>query len=659
MLLDRGQLQSSDDGYVLSGPIDRLAVPETLHALVAARIDANAPEDRGLLADGAALGQSFTLAALAGLTGRDEAGLLPGLDRLVRRELLIRDDDPRSPERGQYRFVQAVVRDVAYETLSKPDRRAKHLAAARYYEARGEDELAGVLASHYLEALRETPSGPEADALAAQTKIALRAAADRAAALHSWAVSYHHLVDALSIASDPAEVAALQFAVADAGGLLWRADAVDHALAAASIADGLGDLALRNRAWAKAAQIYTDSMRGAKALEILEPAAANLSEDEPGAAGIFGQLGRIYMMTDRNQEAVDAADRALRAAAPEHDTEVIIHALVTRGPAILGLGRAEEAEAILRGAVALADKAGNIHAALRARNNLRSSTAEDASVRDSLAIVDEAMDLAQRFGLPGWLTWNGTMRALDNLDLGQWDAARRDLDEVAEYKPDAFVGAFHGVFGPRSLACRTTSTAAALRWRMANVSATAVDTAPQVTQLAQDRSRALLLLGDPAGAAVAVAGIEGGGNDAWLILRGAAAAAALGDAPTADALLSRVEALEPRRIPVAVAERLRALVAALAARWDEAVGPYLSAISTFKTLDYNLEAAILGLEFGAFLGARDERARAAAEEAASWFAERGATGFVERYRAAFRAAPAPAAPVTEHTPAQPNAVEVS
>ncbi|HEV7200286.1 MAG TPA: adenylate/guanylate cyclase domain-containing protein, partial [Candidatus Limnocylindria bacterium] len=172
MLIDRGQLEASDGGYALTAPIDRLAVPETLHALVAARIDANAPEDRSLLADGAVLGQSFTAAAMAGMGGRDLEMVEPGLDRLVQRELLIRDDDPRSPERGQYRFVQAVVREVAYETLSKADRRNRHLAAARYYEALGDDELAGVLASHYLEALRSTPAGPEADALAAQARIA-------------------------------------------------------------------------------------------------------------------------------------------------------------------------------------------------------------------------------------------------------------------------------------------------------------------------------------------------------------------------------------------------------------------------------------------------------------------------------------------------------
>ena len=76
--------------------------------------------------------------------------------------------DPRSPERGQYAFVQALIREVAYNTLAKRDRRARHLAAARFFESLGDDELAGALAGHYLAGLRgarprarrATPSPP-------------------------------------------------------------------------------------------------------------------------------------------------------------------------------------------------------------------------------------------------------------------------------------------------------------------------------------------------------------------------------------------------------------------------------------------------------------------------------------------------------------------
>ena len=172
MLLDTGSVVPEDDHYVLHGDLSELAVAETLHALIAARLDANSPEDRSLIQDGAVLGLSFTLEALAAVSGRDVAQLEEPLDRLTRRQLLMPDNDPRSPERGQHRFVQALLREVAYQSLAKPDRRARHLAAARYFESLGEDELAGVLANHYLDAYRTSREGPEADAVAAQARIA-------------------------------------------------------------------------------------------------------------------------------------------------------------------------------------------------------------------------------------------------------------------------------------------------------------------------------------------------------------------------------------------------------------------------------------------------------------------------------------------------------
>ena len=82
-------------------------------------------------------------------------------------------------------FVQGLVREVAYGTLARRDRRARHLAAARYFEALGDEELAGVLAAHYLAAYQAAPDGEEGEAVAIQAKLALRGAADRARALGS------------------------------------------------------------------------------------------------------------------------------------------------------------------------------------------------------------------------------------------------------------------------------------------------------------------------------------------------------------------------------------------------------------------------------------------------------------------------------------------
>ena len=76
MLLDRGLLVQEGDVYRPTGPIEKLEVPDTLQALIAARLDSLTPQERKLVQDGAVLGKTFTkfgLAHLSGLT-RGRAG---------------------------------------------------------------------------------------------------------------------------------------------------------------------------------------------------------------------------------------------------------------------------------------------------------------------------------------------------------------------------------------------------------------------------------------------------------------------------------------------------------------------------------------------------------------------------------------------------------
>ena len=189
-LVADGRLVREGATYRPDGALGELAIPETLRSLIASRLDALDAADRSLVADAAVLGQSFTPAGLGAISGHDPAELEPRLRSLVRREIFEVEADPRSPERGQYGFVQSLIREVAYGTLAKRERRTRHLAAARYFEALGEDELAGALASHYLAAHEASAEGAEADAVAIQARIALSGAADRAVALggHEQAV---------------------------------------------------------------------------------------------------------------------------------------------------------------------------------------------------------------------------------------------------------------------------------------------------------------------------------------------------------------------------------------------------------------------------------------------------------------------------------------
>src|SRR4029077_15083970 len=132
--------------------------------LIAARLDGLTPEERTILQGASVLGKTFTVGGLAAVTGRDEVGLQPLLDSLVRKEVLGYQSDPRSPERGQFGFLQALVRKVAYDTLSKRDRKSKHLAVARYLEeswGSDDEEIVQVVAAHYLDAYTAAPSDPD------------------------------------------------------------------------------------------------------------------------------------------------------------------------------------------------------------------------------------------------------------------------------------------------------------------------------------------------------------------------------------------------------------------------------------------------------------------------------------------------------------------
>jgi hypothetical protein len=92
--------------------------------------------------------------------------------------------DPRSPEHGQYGFLQDLLRKVAYETLAKTDRKARHLAAAAFLERTlVEQEVVEVVASHYLAAYEAAPDASDAAGIRAKAGEHLARAGERAASL--------------------------------------------------------------------------------------------------------------------------------------------------------------------------------------------------------------------------------------------------------------------------------------------------------------------------------------------------------------------------------------------------------------------------------------------------------------------------------------------
>jgi class 3 adenylate cyclase/tetratricopeptide (TPR) repeat protein len=430
VLVGDGRLVEADGVYRPVGDLGTIAVPETLHALIAARLDALEPVDRGLLQDAAVLGQSFGLAALASITGPTAEELEPRLRSLVRKEVLAHKVDPRSPERGQYSFVQALIREVAYNTLARPERKTRHLAAARWLESRGEDELAGALAAHYLAAYQNAPAGPEADALAVQARIALKGAGDRSAGLGSHEQALSFFDQALTVSGNKVERVELLLRAADAASIAGRHDDAEaRSRQALAIESGEGDRNGIANATAVLGRVLLNGYRSEAALEVLEPAFREYAQikDDPAVIALGGQLARAYFFNEHNHRSVEVADGVLEAAEHANLLAIVTDTLITKGSALCNMGRAYEGVGTIRTGQALAEANGFHDLLFRAlANRVGFETTSDP--RSSFETAREGLTLAQRMG---WLS-NPTLVvnfAWAALRVGEWDAA---VEEIAK-----------------------------------------------------------------------------------------------------------------------------------------------------------------------------------------------------------------------------------
>jgi len=430
MLLAEGRLQLRDGIYVPVGDLGELAVPDTLTTLIAARLDTLEPADRALVHDAAVLGQSFTPAALAAVSGSPAADLEPRLRSLVRREILAVSADPRSPELGQYAFVQGLIREVAYHTLARADRKARHLAAARHFESLGTDEFAGVIADHYLAAYQGALDAPDAQELAAKARGALETAAARAASLGSHAQAAMFCERALAVTSEPRGRAML---LARAGDAWTYAAAYDPAIArlreAAELHRALGDRRAEAMATATLARCYYWARRFDEGLAIIRDAIeafADLAADDEVDATLQLALARILGATEDDAPALVAADRALAAAERIQSPTLVAAALAAKGTEVQAFGRAYEGTALMRAAIELFRSVGLAQEALSVEVPLLAF----ALGRDAPGALDEglwAVAEARRLGLRSRaISLIGNV-ASGARGAGRWDEALEDL----------------------------------------------------------------------------------------------------------------------------------------------------------------------------------------------------------------------------------------
>jgi len=427
MLLDRGLLVQEGSAYRPTGPVEDLEVPETLQALIAARLDGLETAERRLIQDAAVVGKTFTKASLAALTGLAETEIETVLSSLLRKEFLSLQADPRSPERGQYGFLQDLVRRVAYDTLSRKDRKARHLAAAAYLASSWgseDDEVVEVVAAHYLEAYHAAPDAPDAPAIKVKARDALVSAGRRAQSLAAGEEARRYYEQAIELTDDPLQRAELD----ERAGRMARAggrfdEAVAHYESAMALFEAAGKSHPAARVSAAYADLIRDLGRGEEALERMQAAFAVLSGEQPDAdlATLAAQLGRLLHFTGRGDEALASIELALTIAEALLLPEVLSQALNTKAIILLAAGRIQESLVLLQHALQVALDNDIPDAALRAYNNIGAAMNDRDDHDEELAVTARMVDLARRVGDRTWERRGGLGGLTPLLYVGRWD----------------------------------------------------------------------------------------------------------------------------------------------------------------------------------------------------------------------------------------------
>jgi class 3 adenylate cyclase/tetratricopeptide (TPR) repeat protein len=435
MLLDRGLLVQEASAYRLTGAVEALDVPETLHALIAARLDGLTADERRLLQDGAVLGKTFATEALAAVSGPDAAQIEPLLASLVRKEVLGVQADPRSPEHGQYGFLQDLVRRVAYETLSKRERRARHLAAAEYLSstfAAEEDEVVEVIASHYLAAHQAAPEAEDAAEIKRKAHETLVRAGERAESLAAASEARRYFEQAAGLTDEPLETAELLGRAGEMAGRAAKPDAARELLdRSIAIYEAEGDTHAAARVSGRLASVLGFTGHRDEALEKMERAFDVISADEPDEdlAMLAAQLSRSYWFSGDLERAAERAELALDIAEGQGLADPLVVALRAKSAVLESRGHSEEALALTKHSLEVALEHDLAAAASSCYFILSDRCFRTDRYTEALGYLDECLALARKLGNrpTEWATL--AERTYPLLMLGRWDEVRATADE--------------------------------------------------------------------------------------------------------------------------------------------------------------------------------------------------------------------------------------
>jgi class 3 adenylate cyclase/tetratricopeptide (TPR) repeat protein len=407
-------------------------LPDSIHGIVAARVDLLPPGEKELLQHAAVLGQVFWSDALVSIGGLEPWALDETLRSLERKEFIRREQRSAVAGASQHAFVHALVRDTTYGQLPRAARAARHVAAATWIESLPEDraeDRAETLAHHYLTAIElYRAAGDDVTPLAARAVEPLMEAGERSLALGAHAAAARFLSQALELVQEGQEPAPeLLLAAGKAFDSIGRTG--DELARAVDAFERAGDPERAAEAATLASRHAWHAMTG-DADSWLERA-ATLVEHRPASrakAFVVAAQARRDMLAFRPESGHALAESAVAFAREIGDVEIEADALITLGCARVSLGDpggVEDLETALglvghRGRVAGRGFAnlgwaysviGDLSQALRVSEQLAARAMQEGNVQDAWFAKGNLVNTLYSLG-----RWDDALNAVDSFD---------------------------------------------------------------------------------------------------------------------------------------------------------------------------------------------------------------------------------------------------
>jgi class 3 adenylate cyclase/tetratricopeptide (TPR) repeat protein len=406
-LMERGILTLTGDVWALGVPINEVSIPDSIQAVIAARLDALPAEEKHILQVAAVEGKDFWLASVGVVAEDDHAREV--VESLIAKELVARR--PRSTLLGDeecYAFRHILIRDVAYAMLPKSQRWPKHARHAEWLRQIAGDrhaEVADLIAHHWLQvlSLRRELGLPDDAAARDHAVDNLLVAGDRAAKAYANSTALDHLSRALDLAADKG---ARSRALWTRGKVWMLLGQYDRAREDFGGVRGLAREAA-DRRWEAVALdhigvAFRQQDQIAQALEHLEVGLALAREagEVALASRILNHIGFTYFSDGRALEAIHAHEEARQVLKADEDLGALADSFHGIGDSLVLLGRFHDSTLSHLESLRIAERIGNRSLAAEnllmiglSRLRLGELAEAQAAAQRSLTILEEIGDV--------------------------------------------------------------------------------------------------------------------------------------------------------------------------------------------------------------------------------------------------------------------------